>query len=143
MDLTATGINTSQGYILDVNGNIISVDGGNSCVPNSASIIAASGRGVSNDSIIFKPEGEGLNRERTIERKPGVISNLSALASRTQTITEQLTVKYFQRVYDDGTAGYCYYTKTTIDPTPLASETTPNYTGTISDHSVVKILEIY
>ena len=61
----------------------------------------------------------------------------------TETITEQLTVKYFQRVYDDGTAGYCYYTKTTIDPTPSAGETTPNYTGTISDHSVVKILEIY
>lgn len=59
------------------------------------------------------------------------------------TIPGQLTVKYFQRVYDDGTAGYCYYTKTTIDPTPSSGETTPNYTGAISDHSVVRILEIY
>ena len=141
--LTVSGLDTSQGYILDVNSNIVDSSGSLSASPNSGSFIAAFSRGVSNDSIIFKPEGEGLNRERTIERKPGVISNLSALASRTQTITEQLTVKYFQRVYDDGTAGYCYYTKTTIDPTPSAGETTPNYTGTISDHSVVKILEIY
>ena len=50
------------------------------------------------------------------------------------------TTNYFQRVYDDGTGGYCYYTKTTIDPTPSAGETTPNYTGTISDHSVVKVI---
>ena len=59
------------------------------------------------------------------------------------TIPGQLTVKYFQRVYDDGTAGYCYYTKTAIDPTPSSGETTPNYTGAISDHSVVRILEIF
>ena len=59
------------------------------------------------------------------------------------TIPGQLTVKYFQRVYDAGTAGYCYYTKTTIDPTPSSGETTPNYTGAISDHSVVRILEIF
>ena len=50
------------------------------------------------------------------------------------------TTNYFQRVYDDGTGGYCYYTKTTIDPTPTSGETTPNYTGTISDHSVVKVI---
>ena len=50
------------------------------------------------------------------------------------------TINYFQRVYDDGTGGYCYYTKTTIDPTPTSGETTPNYTGTISDHSVVKVI---
>jgi hypothetical protein len=63
--------------------------------------------------------------------------------STTTTIPGQLTVKYFQRVYDAGTSGYCYYTKTEIDPTPSAGETTPNYTGAISDHSVVKILEIF
>lgn len=50
------------------------------------------------------------------------------------------TKNYFQRVYDDGTAGYCYYTKTTIDATPSSGETTPNYTGTISDHAVVKVI---
>jgi hypothetical protein len=61
----------------------------------------------------------------------------------TTTIPGQLTVKYFQRVYDAGTEGYCYYTKTEIDPTPSAGETTPNYTGAISDHSVVRILEIF
>ena len=65
------------------------------------------------------------------------------LAQITTTVTQSLTIKYFQRVYDDGTAGYCYYTKTSIDPTPLSGETTPNWSGTISDHSIVKILEIY
>jgi len=64
-------------------------------------------------------------------------------SSITTTVTQELTVKYYQRVYDAGTAGYCYYTKTSIDPTPLSTETSPEYTGEISDHSVVKILEIY
>jgi len=72
---------------------------------------------------------------------PGVVNFVPQGA--TTTITESLTIEYFQRVYDAGTAGYCYYTKTTIDPTPSSGETTPNYTGAISDHSIVKILEIY
>ena len=70
-------------------------------------------------------------------------STSSFIKTETNTITEELTVEYFQRVYDAGTCGYCYYTKTSIDPTPSAGETTPNYTGAISDHSIVKILEIY
>jgi hypothetical protein len=48
------------------------------------------------------------------------------------------TVYYFQRVWDAGLGQYCYYTKTVIDPAPLAAETTPNYTGAISAHSVVR-----
>lgn len=63
--------------------------------------------------------------------------------STTTTVTVPLTVKYFQRVFDDGTEGYCYYIKTSVDPTPSSGETTPNYTGTISDHAIVKILEIF
>lgn len=73
----------------------------------------------------------------------GMVKDFNLFEKPSTTTVEELTIKYFQRVYDDGTAGYCYYTKTTIDPTPSAGETTPNYTGTISDHSVVKILEIY
>ena len=63
--------------------------------------------------------------------------------STTTTVTESLTVKYYQRVFDAGLSVYCYYTKTSIDATPLSTETSPEYTGEISDHSVVKILEIY
>jgi hypothetical protein len=59
------------------------------------------------------------------------------------TVTQTLTVKYYQRVYDAGTAGWCYYTGSAIDATPDSGDTTPNYTGAISAHSVVKILEIY
>ena len=143
--LTVRGLDTSQGYVLDVNGNIVDNSAGLSCVPNSASILAASGRGISNDSTFFKSAGDGLNRTRVISRKPGVISNLSALSDRvtTTTTTVPLTVQYFQRVFDSGLSAYCYYTKTSIDPTPAPGETTPNYIGSISDHSVVKILEIY
>lgn len=49
------------------------------------------------------------------------------------------THQYFQRVWDAGTAGYCYYLKTIIDPAPLAAETTPNYTGAISAHSIIDV----
>ena len=78
-------------------------------------------------------------------RKYRASSNSSSFfpPSITTTITESLTVKYFQRVFDAGLSVYCYYTKTSIDPTPLSTETSPEYTGAISDHSVVKILEIY
>jgi hypothetical protein len=48
------------------------------------------------------------------------------------------TTNYFQRVYDTGTVGWCYYTKSTIDATPDAVDTTPNWSGTISDHSIIK-----
>jgi|2_EtaG_2_1085320.scaffolds.fasta_scaffold04738_6 hypothetical protein len=145
VDLTVTGINTSQGYILDVNNNIVSSVGGNTCVPNSASFIAVSGRSMSNDSTLFKFAGDGQNRTRIISRKPGVISNLSAEAGRTITITTPgtLTVKYFQRVYDIDNTQWCYYTKTSIDATPGTSETTPTNSGNITSASIVQILEIY
>jgi hypothetical protein len=64
-------------------------------------------------------------------------------ASTTIITPGTLTVKYFQRVFDAGLSVYCYYTKTSIDATPLSTETSPEYTGAISDHSVVKILDIY
>jgi hypothetical protein len=49
-----------------------------------------------------------------------------------------MTIQYRQRVWDAGSGGrWCYYEKATIDPAPLAGETSPNYTGAISAHSVV------
>ena len=146
--INVTNFTGSQGYILDVNDNIVSEDGGNSCVPNSASFIGtlSSGRNLSTDYLKFSAQGNGDDRTRTrIQKSPGVISNLSADPSTTiiNTVTEELVTKYIQRVYDAGTEGWCYYTKTTIDATPDASETTPNYTGAISLHSVVQILEVY
>jgi hypothetical protein len=144
--LVVTGIDTAQGYILDVNSNIVDDSAALSCSPNSASILAASGRGISNDSTFFKSAGDGQNRTRIISRKPGVISNLSALSDRTttitNTITESLTVQYFQRVWDIDNSQWCYYTKTSIDPSPGTSETQPTNSGNISNSSVVKILDI-
>jgi len=83
-----------------------------------------------------------IQPKRGPNRVPHGLFNYEKPAT-TITIPGTLTVEYFQRIYDAGTAGYCYYTKTSIDPTPSAGETTPNYTGAISDHSIVKILEIY
>jgi len=143
VDLTVTGINTSQGYILDVNNNIVSSVGGNTCVPNSASFIAVSGRSMSNDSTLFKFAGDGQNRTRIISRKPGVISNLSAEADRTITIPGTLTVKYFQRVWDIDNTQWCYYTQTAINASPGTTDTQPNNSGNIISASVVQILEIY
>ena len=48
-----------------------------------------------------------------------------------------MAISYHQRLYDAGTVGWVYYTKSFIDPTPSAGETTPNYTGAISAHSVI------
>ena len=48
-------------------------------------------------------------------------------------------MQYLQRVLDSGTGGYCYYSKSFNDPTPLPSETSPNYTGSISAHSILSV----
>ncbi len=49
------------------------------------------------------------------------------------------TVHYYQRLYSSSVAGWCYYTKTTVDPNPLSTETTPNHGGTIvaGTHSIL------
>ena len=61
----------------------------------------------------------------------------------TEVITESLTIKYFQRVYDTSNTQWCYYTKTEIDPDPGTSETVPANSGNIVSSSVIKKLEIY
>lgn len=55
-------------------------------------------------------------------------------------ISAGTVTNYFQRVYDTGTVGWCYYTKSIIDATPDAVDTTPNWSGIISDHSIIKII---
>lgn len=47
------------------------------------------------------------------------------------------TTYYDQKVWDTGTGGWCYYTKTTIDPSPLSGEAVPNWTGSISTPAVL------
>jgi hypothetical protein len=47
---------------------------------------------------------------------------------------------YYQRAYDDGTAGYVYWlTEGAPNPTPLAIETQPNYTGALSVFAIVSV----
>jgi hypothetical protein len=48
-------------------------------------------------------------------------------------------VRYWQRVYSSGLSAWCYYsTLNATNPTPLSSETTPNWTGSISNFQVVQ-----
>jgi hypothetical protein len=56
----------------------------------------------------------------------------------TETLVNVATAhEYLQRVWDTGTVGWCYYTKADLDPAPLAAETTPNWTGVISNHQLI------
>jgi hypothetical protein len=53
-------------------------------------------------------------------------------------ITVVANVRYYQRVFDTGTAGWCYYsTLNALDAAPASSATSPNWTGTISDSQVL------
>lgn len=48
------------------------------------------------------------------------------------------SVRAYQRVFDTGTAGWCYYsTLNALDPAPASTATSPNWTGTISDSQVL------
>jgi hypothetical protein len=50
-------------------------------------------------------------------------------------------VRYYQRVFDTGTAGWCYYsTLNALDAAPASTATSPNWTGTISDSQLVSAL---
>ena len=73
---------------------------------------------------------------------PGILSKRRARSrGEFNPNIQPAVVFYFQRVYDSGTGGWCYYTKRFVDPTPAASETSPAYTGAISNHSIVEILD--
>jgi len=41
-------------------------------------------------------------------------------------------IEFYQRAWDSGTGGYVYWSSVAPDPTPLPSETQPNYTGALS-----------
>ena len=61
----------------------------------------------------------------------------------TTTITESLTIEYFQRVWDIDNSQWCYYTQTAINASPGTSDTQPTNSGNIISSSVIQILEIY
>jgi hypothetical protein len=49
---------------------------------------------------------------------------------------------YYQRVYDTAN-GWCYYsTYNTLNPSPSPSETSPNWSGTISNSQVVAAVPV-
>ena len=47
------------------------------------------------------------------------------------------TVTYYQRVWDEDDSVYCYYSKTSIDPTPAGGDTVPVHGGNINTHAVL------
>lgn len=66
---------------------------------------------------------------------------LARLAPSVRTLTRAKdgggAVTYYHQRVRCSIQGWCYYTKTVIDASPLSAETTPNWTGTISLHSVL------
>lgn len=53
-------------------------------------------------------------------------------------ITVAANIRYYQRVFDTGTAGWCYYsTVNALDPAPASGSTSPPWTGTISSSQLV------
>lgn len=44
---------------------------------------------------------------------------------------------YYQTVYDTGASRWVYYSKTSIDPSPLSTDTSPNWVGPITQHSIL------
>jgi hypothetical protein len=50
---------------------------------------------------------------------------------------------FHQRVIDDGTNAFAYYTKTFLDPTPAPGDTSPNLVGSIvaGSHQIVLVEE--
>lgn len=49
-------------------------------------------------------------------------------------------VAYVQRAFDDGTGGYVQWQTLTPDPNPAPSDTTPNFTGSLSGYSIVQVI---
>lgn len=46
---------------------------------------------------------------------------------------------YIQRVWSSGLSAWCYYTQTAINASPASTDTTPNWTGSISGHEVLGV----
>ena len=53
--------------------------------------------------------------------------------------TPPATVNYVQRVFSSGLGVWCYYTQTSINPTPSSGDTTPNWTGAITAFELLAI----
>ena len=70
-------------------------------------------------------------------------NDFTRVSTTTTTITESLTIKYFQRVWDIDNSQWCYYTQTAINASPGTDDTQPSNSGNIISSSVVQILEIY
>lgn len=61
---------------------------------------------------------------------PALATNLNQFSS----------ITYFQRVYSSGLSLWCYYsTIGAIDTTPATTATSPNWTGSISNHQIVAV----
>lgn len=48
-----------------------------------------------------------------------------------------VTSSYAQRVFSSGLGVWCYYVQASINPTPATTDTTPNWTGSITAFEVL------
>lgn len=54
-------------------------------------------------------------------------------------VSPDKTTQYYQRVWDSTGMYWCYYTKLFVDPNPSPTDTSPNHSGSISNHSILRI----
>ena len=52
---------------------------------------------------------------------------------------ELIPVSYFQRVWDITNSRWCYYTMTSVNPTPGTTDTSPVNSGSITGHSILSV----
>lgn len=56
--------------------------------------------------------------------------------------TVAMAIRYYQRVFSSGLQSWCYYsTLNSVNPAPLPNETTPSWTGSISDFQLVAAVD--
>ena len=57
--------------------------------------------------------------------------------------TVAANIRYYQRVFDSVTAGWCYdSTVNALDPAPASGSTSPNWIGAISNSQVVAVVAV-
>ncbi len=73
----------------------------------------------------------------------GVESSALANYFALTTATAVANIRYWQRVFDTGTNGWCYYsTLNAVNPSPASAATSPSWTGTISNPQVVAAVPV-
>jgi len=95
--------------------------GGGYCMPwPSTATVPLSGTSVIRNGTLYRP-------------------NFSKGRNVVPVNQELVPVYYFQRVWDITNSRWCYYTMTSVNPTPGTTDTSPVNSGSITGHSILSV----